>query len=470
MSRINTNIAAMTAGRAFVQNNTSLTKSMERLSTGMRINKGKDDPAGLIASEALRDQQVSITAAIKNGQRADQVIGTADASLNQINSLLVELEGLVVETSNEAGLSDSEVEANQLQVDSILSSINRIADMTQFEDIKLLNGNLDYVTSGTATQIADAEIHAAKLTVGVPRTIIVDVTQSAEMGQLVFGSAGLASGNNVTLEVAGNLGSEVVSFAGSAAASAIAYAINQLTTVTGVTASATASNVTFESQGYGGDSYVSVQTISGTFAVTGGSGGKDYGRDATVNINGTAATVDGLVASVNSEQFAAKLTLSEAFGTALGTKSFDVVSGGANFAITPDVNSAGIVSLGIASVTTGSIGNADDGALSTLASGQTNSLTEKKFGASQRIVRDAAKQVSTLRGRLGAFQKNTLESTMRSLEITYENITAAESAIRDTDFATETAAMTRSQILVQAGVMTLRMANQLPQNALSLLG
>ena len=119
---------------------------------------------------------------------------------------------------------------------------------------------------------------------------------------------------------------------------------------------------------------------------------------------------------------------------------------------------------------TTSLGNATDGYISTLKSGGANSLTGNNLYTAQNIVTSAIKDVSNLRGRLGSFQKNTLETTINSLNVATENLYAAESAIRDTDFATETSKLTRAQILVQASTMTLQAANMAPQAVLGLLG
>jgi flagellin len=121
-------------------------------------------------------------------------------------------------------------------------------------------------------------------------------------------------------------------------------------------------------------------------------------------------------------------------------------------------------------VATSYLGNTDDGYLNTLKSGGTNALGGDNLYTAQRIVDSAIKDISTLRGRLGAFQKNVLETNVNSLKITLENVTASESAIRDADFAEETAALTRSQILVQANTSILSMANTMPQSVLALLG
>ena len=147
MSRINTNVQSILAQRVLGQNNQGLAGSLERLSTGLRINRGKDDPAGLIASQNLRAEQSAIGAALKNAERADQVVNIAEGGLNEVSSLLTELQGLLTSTANDAGLSAEEKEANQLQIDSILQTIDRVASATSFQGKKLLNGNLDYTTS-----------------------------------------------------------------------------------------------------------------------------------------------------------------------------------------------------------------------------------------------------------------------------------------------------------------------------------
>jgi flagellin len=126
-------------------------------------------------------------------------------------------------------------------------------------------------------------------------------------------------------------------------------------------------------------------------------------------------------------------------------------------------------SIGIQSVTTGSLGNNSIGFLSTLASGKANSLDSGNMVAAQKIVDKAIEQVAQLRGRLGAFERFTIGSTINSLGVALENTSAAESAIRDTDFAEETANLTRAQILAQAATTVLAQANASPQLALALL-
>src|SRR6185295_13577951 len=122
MSRINTNIQSMIAQRVLGQNNKSLNQSLERLSTGYKINRGKDDPAGLIASENLRSELKSTNAALSNAERADQVVNIAEGGLQEGSNLLTELQGLITNSASNAGLASSEKAANQLQIDSILQT------------------------------------------------------------------------------------------------------------------------------------------------------------------------------------------------------------------------------------------------------------------------------------------------------------------------------------------------------------
>ena len=115
MSRINTNVQSLIAQRTLTQNQTNLGQSLERLSTGLRINRGKDDPAGLIASQRLDSETKSLNAAIGNANRADQVVNIAEGGLNEVSGLLTELQGLVTNSANTAGISDDEKKANQRQ-------------------------------------------------------------------------------------------------------------------------------------------------------------------------------------------------------------------------------------------------------------------------------------------------------------------------------------------------------------------
>lgn len=468
MARINTNVSSLVAQRVLRTNQNNQNLSLERLSTGLKINKGSDNPAGLIASENLRTEKAGITQAIDNAGRASNIIGTAEGGLNEVSSLLTELQSLIGQAANSGGLSSEELSANQLQVDSILGSINRIAGATAFQGKKLLNGNLGYTTSGTGTSaFGSIQVNAARLPAGNTVSVVIQVTNSATTGQVTATGSGLG-GTAVTLRIAGTQGTEQLSFAASTSFGSIATAINSLKEVTGVSAVASGGDIYFNSTGFGANEFVSVNSISGSFTVTGGTSGKDFGSNAAVTVNGAAAETTGKKVTFRTSSLDVEFDLSTALNAG-ASKTFGITGGGADFALGSKVTEGAKASLGINAVGSESLGDNTLGFLSSLASGGTNSLSSGNLAQAQRILDKSVKQVSELRGRLGAFQKFTLGSTINSLGVAFENASAAESAIRDTDFAEETAKLTRSQILSQAASTVLSQANSSPQLALQLL-
>jgi flagellin len=469
-SVINTNVSSLIAQQSLTNANNELKTSLTNLSTGLKINSGADDPAGYIASQNLQAEQTGISMAIDNANRANNVIGTAAGGLNEVSNLLNQLDGLVNQSANTGGLSTAEVSANQLQVDSILSTINRIAGSTDFDGTQLLNGNLSYTTSSVAASaFTTLQVNAASLPANHTQAVVVQVTNSATAGDLEFtGTTSALPTGNITIQIQGNTGTQQLTFAGSSTLSSIANAVNNITQSTGVTASANGTKLDFKASQYGSTQYVSVSAISGTFAVTGGHSGKAFGTDAAVKVNGAAAQTSGLNVSYTNNDLDVQFTLSSGLNAGL-TKTFGITGGGATFSLGATVTPTDTASIGIQDVSTGSLGDAVNGFLSSLGSGGANSLTNTNLVNAQTIVSEAITQVATLSGRLGAFQKYTLGSTINNLGVAYENASAAESAITDTNFASETANLTRSQILQQSATTVLSQANSQPQNALTLL-
>ena len=488
MSRINSNLGSMVAQRVLANQNMDLSRTLGRLSTGLKINRGADDPAGLIASENLRAEKTAINAAMTNAERAEQVVNVAEGGLQEISNMLVEMQGLVGSMANEAGVSKEEKEANQIQIDSILQTIDRIANSTSFQGIKLLNGNFDYTMSGNDSAVlSDVQINSAKLSDAAGSNIRVDMTlvDSASTGTVYLldnGGAMSANGDGqVTFEITGNDGTQQFTFASGTANSAVVAGINTFSEAMGASASLSGTEVRIDSSSYGTDQFVRVKqlsTNSGSSYVSASGNGvavaeyKGAGVDAEVNVNGIRATTDGLSARVSSEGFDLTLDLTGAFagnGAVGGTSTFYVTGGGADFNLGPAVNLANKVSLGIQTVTTGNLGSSDAGFLDSIKSGGLANVVNGDLSKAQTAIEDAVKQVSSMRGRLGAFQKNTVGSTISSLGIALENTSAAESSIRDADFAAETANLTRAQILSQAATQALSLANSQPQAVLSLL-
>src|SRR6478672_4621321 len=205
MARINTNVASLTAQRGLGRSQKTLNDTLQRLSSGLRINRGADDPAGLIASEGLRSEISGISQAIDNSSRASNVIATTEGALSEVASLLLNIKSLVVQAANSGALSPDEVAANQLQVDSAVESITRISNTTTFAGLKLINGSLDYITSGVDnTVVKGLDISQASFGTRPNIPVQVNVITSAKTAQLDFTASAVVSA--VTPEVAGNDG------------------------------------------------------------------------------------------------------------------------------------------------------------------------------------------------------------------------------------------------------------------------
>ncbi len=478
MARINTNIPAISAQVNLARSTRDMNSTLQRLSSGLRINRGADDPAGLIASESLRSEMASITQAIDNTQRASNVIATAEGALSEVAQLLVDVKELVVEAANRGALSDEEIRANQLQVDSAIDSITRIANSTTFAGLHLLNGNLAYVTSGVAASAVGAlDIYGAQLADQDYLAVKVSGVQAAQRGALYYHTS--AVDNSVTLEIASNRGVEVFNFTSGFSVSNMLSAINAVTAATGVSAFRAngtdwTSGIGFRSVDYGSDAYISVRALpssNGTFDVVdevGTTTKRDAGRDVQAVINGTTTVGSGQEITLNSSSLDLRIKLDSQFGAGSMT-TFAITGGGAMFQLGAHINTSEQTNIGINSVVASQLGSTTNGFLNEVATGGAYSLVGGQTASAARIVEEAIQQISVLRGRLGAFERNTLDTNMNSLRITLENVTASESTIRDADFAVETANLTRSQILVNAGTSVLALANQTPQSVLALL-
>ena len=267
MARINTNVGAIVAQRHLNTGYRALNSTLQRLSSGLRITRGADDPAGLIVSERLRSEVRAVSQAIENTQRASNIIATAEGALNEVAALLNDIQDLIVEAANRGALSDDEIAANQLQVDSAIESITRIANSTTFAGRRLLDGSLDYVTSGvnpnvvTTLQIQGAQFGSRSF---IP--VNVNVLQSAQPAALYFANSSLTQ--PVVVEIKGNIGAASIGWPSGTAASAIVDSVNTISDSTGVVArfintSNEASGVVLESQLLGSRQFASVVPLSG---------------------------------------------------------------------------------------------------------------------------------------------------------------------------------------------------------------
>lgn len=522
MARINTNIPSVVAQFNLARAGRALENSLQRLSTGLRINRGADDPAGLIISERIGTDISGVEQAIRNGERASSVISTTEAALGEVNDLLNSIKALIVEAANTGGNSREEREANQLQIDSAIQSITRISNTARFGGLRLLDGNLDYITSGVASSaLSKVSVFSASFIETQQLQVEVDVLASAQRGALYFdGNNGTITNNgiltsSITLQITGPDGVQEFSFPSGVSFSDIVDGINSRTTLTGIEAVLINDDPTqgliFRSTDFGSGSFVSVTRVNTTTAaspilpiykfdneanvpdvsptinfanlVNNGdlvSANRDVGRDVTALVNGTLGVGDGLSVSVNSTVLGVELLLSEDLGTLPNAASttFDIIGGGALFQIGPEVTALQQVNIGVPSVAASALGGVlvDGGLqfLSSLAQGQPNaieqSLSRNDFSTASQIIEAAIDEVTILRGRLGAFERNVLDTNRRSLQSQQENLSASRSLIRDADFALETSALTRNQILQSSGTTVLGLANTSAQQVLQLLG
>ena len=505
MARINTNVPSLVAQIHLARSNQDMNERLTRLSTGLRINRGADDPAGLISSERLRSELRGIDQGITNSERASSVIAVAEGALIEVSDLLNSVKALIVEAANTGAVSDEEIAANQLQVDSAIESITRIANSTNFAGLKLLNGELDYVLSGVdSSDISIAKVFSANFGDNDTVPINVEVLGSAQVAQLFMqGDADIASGGVVvssfTIEIAGNEGVTTLSFVSGQSLSSIASAVNRLTGATGVSASLvdssdTSSGLIFSSKTFGSDAFVSITKMGSdgsSFAVYAADDStkaldstnidttkplkRDIGQDVTAIVNGILATGDGLKISTNAPTLTLSLQLTQSFAQVINnTSNFTITGGGSIFQLGPQVKNSQQVSIGLQSIASSRLGGVlTDGEvvfLNSIMSGGDLDLDSGKLQTASKVLEQAIDEVSVMRGRLGAFEKNTLETNVRSLQAALENVTSSESAIRDADFAAETSKMTRAQILTQAGTSVLALANSNAQTVLQLLG
>jgi flagellin len=267
----------------------------------------------------------------------------------------------------------------------------------------------------------------------------------------------------VVFEVSGENGSEVLSFGVGSSVTRVADAINQVKDATGVEATILSGTLKLKSTNYGSAAAVDIKLTSGTIGSLAAST-RATGTDVVGTVNGITAKGAGNRLSVNTSTLDLKTTVQAGF---TGTSSFDITGGGALFQLGPDVVSNQQTRIGISSVNTAKLGGVD-GTLFELASGGDADLSASPTKAAA-IVDEAITQITSLRGRLGAFQSTSLQTNKNTLNDTLVNLTEAQSQIRDADFAAESAALTRAQILIQSGTTVLKEANQNPQNVLALL-
>jgi flagellin len=496
---INTNISSLNAQRNVGRTSAGLETSIQRLSTGLRINSAKDDAAGLGIVDRMTSQIRGLNQAVRNANDAVSLSQTAEGAMQESTNILQRMRELSIQSANDSNSGADRVNI-QKEISALSSELNRISAQTTFNGNKILDGTFN----AKQFQVGSNANETISVTLGNFSANSMGAYQSTSILNVGAISATTdADTNNVvgdTVTVTGAAASDVT-YANDASAAEIAQAFQAVSDTTEVTASATTTadikyaggvavgeTVSFELSAVDGSAVAqgSVKTISHTLTST-----TDYSglRDA---INAETNST-GIAASLNSSSGALTLTNADGHNIFInavsnGTADDAVLSVGATATtftatatLTNDTTTAtntDAVSIGGQVVLSGSSGFSVTGVVPTFAAADLSaSLTSvadvdvsTRAGANTalEVIDKALRTVSDSRADLGAIQ-NRLEFTISNLSNVSENVSAARSRIQDTDFAAETANLTRSQILQQAGIAMLSQANAAPQAVLSLL-
>ena len=619
--RINLNDAGLMAHRRLTQTDAAVTKAIERLSSGFRVNTAADDPAGLAISENLRAQLGGIQTAIKNSQDAINMVKTAEGALTEVHTLLRSMRDLAVHASNAGVNNPTTLAADQAQIQSALESINRIASTTAFGTKKLLDGSSGVTGTSTNSEVTvvsgsvatKAGTYAVRLDTAASQAYAVSTSRQVQQatagaatgannisgtdyGILRFGGALVNGGNAVDIRVystdtiqdvinringdavlsryvtaglnaagntlvftskylgataggltvqamagAGTTGTaaNVTTFTGvsnlsadssvaaNASGSALLATAETLTLTDTITGKSTtvalvvgdslssavakintaaqsagvrvvvelqdAGKLKWTNTAYGSSSYAAVTVTSNisvaasqanlgigtgqtlTISASGAIGSTNYtgtaGQNVAGTINGESATGQGQylignTGNANTDGLKLKITTATAAGQIVAQVT--ITQGSTKFQI--GANAGETASISIDSVASNKLGTSATGLVT--GAGSIADIDVTTFDGAQdaiKLIDAAIEEVSTIRANLGAFQKNVLQSNINSLGVSYENLAASQSSIRDADMAAEMVEFTRNQILLQAGTAMLTQANQVPQALLQML-
>ncbi|WP_313324256.1 flagellin [Stutzerimonas nitrititolerans] len=502
---INTNVASLNTQRNLSNSSNALSTTMQRLSTGSRINSAKDDAAGLQIANRLTSQINGLGVAVKNANDGISIAQTAEGALQQSTNLLQRMRDLSLQSANGSN-SASERKALNDEVNQLKSELTRIADTTTFGGRKILDGSF----GSTAFQVGAQANQTINVTLTDASADRLGSYRAAGSDGSVasIGAAGadLDSLTNAftggDIEIKGALGSKTVSIVDTDSAASIAEKVNLAAQDTGVSATAkTAIQITNLGLTQNSTDPDAILNDVMTFEIGTESGDK---TSVTLTATGTAATdlanlrdainadsgKNGLTASIDSD---GKLNIVSASGENVVITDFTQSEAGGGTAelkvaaqkadgtfgteeTIDDTNVAyravGNISFDSASVFSLEGDNIDEitgSAVGTLRTVESmDVLTADNAQNAISIIDGALQNIDAQRAQLGAVQ-NRFENTIANLQNISENVSAARGRIQDTDYAAETANLSKNQILQQAGTAILAQANQLPQSVLSLL-
>lgn len=453
---VNTNIASLTAQRNLTGSQGELSTSLQRLSSGLRINSAKDDAAGLAISERFTAQIKGLAQGTRNANDGVSLAQTAEGALQQVTSNLQRMRELAVQSAN-ATNSASDRTALQSEVAQLVAEIDRVASNSNFNGVKLLDGTFSsksfQIGPGTGDTVSIASINTARTaSLGVVTSATVTgaaVTTSAiAAGDVTINGTDIGTPDSDAKSVAAainNVQNQVVATANAATATGSAMTPAALTGTVTINGTTTAS-VTTTTDGAASRALIvaAVNAISAQTGVTATDTGSVIdmtaadGRNITHSFATLTAAATGLAAAGTEE------------GTVTLTSDSAIVIAGASAADAGFTAATTAASAGGTAISNITVANASDA---------TTAITS---------IDGALAQINSTRATLGAVQSR-FESVIQSQNVASENLSAARSRIVDADFASETASLTKNQILQQSGIAMLAQANSIPQNVLALL-
>ena len=491
---INTNIASLNSQRNLSSSQASLSTSLQRLSSGLRINRAKDDAAGLAISDRMTSQIRGMTQATRNANDGVSLAQTAEGALSSSGDILQRIRELAVQSSNSTN-SSSDRQALQTEVTQLNSELNRIAQTTSFNGQTLLDGTMgtaNFQVGADANQLISAN-GANFLTNTYGNNRVQSDAVAAKAGTVAAPVSNVAAKTDA-ITINGKLGSAKFDTVATDTAKSIAAGINQKTADTGVTATAkTEANLEL----VGGKSYsfniasdndATTNPVTVSFAV-GGTATSATDFAAGINAINAQSAKTGVTAQYDAKNGGIKLSnsagsdivISDAITVAADQNTLKVSTYD-----TKGVKNTAIDAKGVSATANGTLTFDSDSSFSVVDAGSglataaagsaselksVSSLDVTTFDGAQLALKIADAALSTVNGQraqYGALQSR-FSSAIANLQSTTENLSASRSRIVDTDFAAETASLTRGQILQQAGTAMLAQANSLPNGVLSLL-
>ncbi|MEN8635083.1 flagellin [Pseudoalteromonas distincta] len=490
---VNTNVSSLNAQRNLNKSGEGLATSMERLSSGMRINSAKDDAAGLQISNRLTSQINGLAVAQRNANDGISMAQTAEGAMSESTSILQRMRELALQSANGSN-SPEDREALQKEVSALQVELTRIADTTSFGGQQLLDGSYGSKTfqvganANETINVSLSSVAAEKI--GANQTNLQSATSVDGFGQVNETGTGTLAASTIAygnLAISGREDSTVAIPAGASAEEA-ADLINQVTGATGVSAQARTEarlDITGTQTTAGESVSFELNGEKVSFVATGTATGDEQAMAEAINSrtdeHGVTATIDNGVLSVSDNSGADIEIVGFAGGTGstLGIipQGYDGFAGDTVTIVTGGADSgriAGAIQLNSSDTfsTTGttSVDEVATKVTSALENAADIDITSQKGSQDAlSVIDNAIANIDSQRAGLGAVQ-NRFSHTISNLANIAENVSASRSRIQDTDFAVETAHMTKNQILQQAGTSILSQANQVPQAAISLLG